>query len=43
MMEYIEFTYPELSIFNVCKDTDCIVPGVYAMVGLANARNKIIC
>ncbi|AFR95662.2 voltage-gated chloride channel [Cryptococcus neoformans C23] len=35
MMEYIEFTYPELSIFNVCKDTDCIVPGIYAMVGAA--------
>jgi hypothetical protein len=21
-----------MTIFNVCRDTDCIVPGLYAMV-----------
>jgi chloride channel 3/4/5 len=31
-MEWVEFTHPNMSIFNVCRDTDCIVPGLYAMV-----------
>jgi hypothetical protein len=31
-MEWIEFTHPNMTIFNVCRDTDCIVPGLYAMV-----------
>ncbi|ADV22608.1 voltage-gated chloride channel, putative [Cryptococcus gattii WM276] len=35
MMEYIEFVHPDLSIFSVCKNTDCVVPGIYAMVGAA--------
>ncbi|OCF37887.1 voltage-gated chloride channel [Kwoniella heveanensis BCC8398] len=35
MMEYIEFKHPSLPIFDVCRDTDCIVPGLYAMVGAA--------
>ncbi|ODN78803.1 hypothetical protein L202_04354 [Cryptococcus amylolentus CBS 6039] len=34
-LEYIEFTNPDLSIFDVCRDTDCVVPGLYAMVGAA--------
>nr|XP_019011401.1 voltage-gated chloride channel [Kwoniella pini CBS 10737]OCF50182.1 voltage-gated chloride channel [Kwoniella pini CBS 10737] len=34
-MEYIEYSYPTLGIFDVCKETDCIVPGLYAMVGAA--------
>jgi chloride channel 3/4/5 len=34
-MEWIEFTHPNMSIFNVCRDTDCIVPGLYAMVSLS--------
>ncbi|KAK8854828.1 hypothetical protein IAR55_003567 [Kwoniella newhampshirensis] len=34
-MEYIEYEYPSLPIFDVCKDTDCVVPGLYAMVGAA--------
>ncbi|WVF72754.1 hypothetical protein IAT40_007572 [Kwoniella sp. CBS 6097] len=35
IMEYIEFMHPSLPIFDVCRDTDCIVPGLYAMVGAA--------
>ncbi|WRT68309.1 uncharacterized protein IL334_005285 [Kwoniella shivajii] len=35
LMEYIEYTYPSLMIFDVCRETDCIVPGLYAMVGAA--------
>jgi chloride channel 3/4/5 len=31
-MEWIEFTHPGMRIFDVCRDTDCIVPGLYAMV-----------
>jgi chloride channel 3/4/5 len=31
-MEWVEYEYPFLPIFNVCKDTDCVVPGLYAMV-----------
>ncbi|WVR07458.1 hypothetical protein IAU60_004499 [Kwoniella sp. DSM 27419] len=34
-MEYIEYLHPALPIFDVCKDADCIVPGLYAMVGAA--------
>ncbi|KAK4689513.1 hypothetical protein P7C73_g598, partial [Tremellales sp. Uapishka_1] len=34
-MEYVEFKNPDLSIFDVCKDEDCILPGLYAMVGAA--------
>ncbi|WWD19024.1 hypothetical protein CI109_103482 [Kwoniella shandongensis] len=34
-MEYLEYSYPSLPIFDVCKDTDCVVPGLYAMVGAA--------
>ncbi|ORY35468.1 putative voltage-gated chloride channel [Naematelia encephala] len=34
-MEWIEWRYPLLPIFGVCRDTDCIVPGLYAMVGAA--------
>lgn len=33
-MEWIEFTYPYLPIFRVCDTTECIVPGMYAMVSL---------
>ncbi|OCF76116.1 voltage-gated chloride channel [Kwoniella mangroviensis CBS 8886] len=35
VMEYIEFAYPSLGIFDVCRETDCIVPGLYAMIGAA--------
>lgn len=31
-MEWIEFTYPYLPIFRLCNTTECIVPGMYAMV-----------
>ncbi|WVQ81895.1 hypothetical protein IAT38_004022 [Cryptococcus sp. DSM 104549] len=34
-VELIEFNNPDLMIFNVCRDTDCVVPGLYAMVGAA--------
>jgi len=33
-MEWIEFQYPTSTIFDVCRDTECIVPGLYAMVGI---------
>lgn len=33
-MEYIEFLYPNSRIFGVCSDTECIVPGLYAMVSI---------
>lgn len=31
-MEWIEFSHPNMRIFDVCRETDCIVPGLYAMV-----------
>lgn len=33
-MEWIEHTHPNLPIFDVCRGTECIVPGLYAMVSL---------
>lgn len=35
-MEYIEFLYPNSRIFGVCSDTECIVPGLYAMVSIVS-------
>ncbi|WVN85875.1 uncharacterized protein L203_101027 [Cryptococcus depauperatus CBS 7841] len=35
IMEYIEWTNPELPLFSICKDTNCVVPGLYAVVGAA--------
>ncbi|EIW67300.1 hypothetical protein TREMEDRAFT_34025 [Tremella mesenterica DSM 1558] len=34
-LEWLEFAFPDLPIFGVCTGTDCIVPGLYAMVGAA--------
>lgn len=31
-MEYIQYNNPQLAIFDVCKDTDCVLPGLYSMV-----------
>ncbi len=31
-MEWIQYQYPSLPIFDVCRDSECIVPGLYAMV-----------
>lgn len=37
-MEWVEYTHPNMRIFNVCRDTDCIVPGLYAMVSVTYSR-----
>jgi chloride channel 3/4/5 len=35
-MQWLQLNYPNLGVFEVCKgDLDCIVPGLYAMVGAA--------
>jgi len=40
-MEWVEFTYPRLPIFGVCQDTQCVVPGMYAMVSfVADCRQR---
>jgi chloride channel 3/4/5 len=31
-MEWIEHSHPNLPIFDVCRGTECVVPGLYAMV-----------
>lgn len=31
-MEWLEYTRPHWPIFGVCRDTQCVVPGMYAMV-----------
>jgi hypothetical protein len=42
-MEWIEFTHPNMTIFDVCRETDCIVPGLYAMVSrLGNSEVDVI-
>jgi chloride channel 3/4/5 len=38
--QYLYFTFPESMLFNSCATEDpfdCIVPGVYAMIGAAAA------
>lgn len=40
-MEYIEYSHPTLGIFDVCRETDCIVPGLYAMVSLPCTSNHV--
>ncbi|ESK97097.1 voltage-gated chloride channel [Moniliophthora roreri MCA 2997] len=35
-MQYWQFRHPDASLFKVCNgDLDCIIPGLYAMVGAA--------
>lgn len=35
-IEYLQFKHPNASIFRACNgDKDCVVPGLYAMVGAA--------
>lgn len=35
-VQYLQHNHPHLSIFSACKDDmDCVVPGLYAMVGAA--------
>ncbi|KAL1411308.1 hypothetical protein Q8F55_002259 [Vanrija albida] len=34
-LEWLEYHHPYLPIFEVCRNTGCVVPGIYAMVGAA--------
>lgn len=41
-VQYLQHKHPELPIFAVCKgDTDCVIPGLYAMVGAAAALSGV--
>ena len=35
LLEWVEYRNPGLFLFGVCRETTCIVPGLYAMVGAA--------
>ena len=41
-MEWVEYRYPELMIFDVCRDSDCVLPGLYAMVSAFLSRVSFI-
>ncbi|KAK0212563.1 chloride channel [Desarmillaria ectypa] len=41
-MQWLQITYPDAPIFKPCKgDLDCIVPGLYAMVGAAASLSGV--
>ncbi len=43
IVQYVQWTHPELGFFGWCKaeDSACIVPGIYAMVGAAAALSGV--
>ncbi|KAF8806391.1 clc channel [Phlegmacium glaucopus] len=41
-MQWLQMMYPDIALFRACKgDTDCVVPGLYAMVGAAAALSGV--
>lgn len=41
-MQWLQWRYPDSVIFEACKgDMDCVVPGLYAMVGAAAALSGV--
>jgi len=35
-MQWLQIRYPDIALFSACKgDADCVIPGLYAMVGAA--------
>ncbi|KIJ67825.1 hypothetical protein HYDPIDRAFT_107337 [Hydnomerulius pinastri MD-312] len=41
-VQHLQWRYPESAVFAVCKgDMDCVVPGLYAMVGAAAALSGV--
>ncbi|KAK7472831.1 hypothetical protein VKT23_000938 [Stygiomarasmius scandens] len=41
-MQYFQYNYPDIRLFQVCDgDLDCIIPGLYAMVGAAAALSGV--
>ncbi|KAL4078358.1 chloride channel [Scleroderma yunnanense] len=42
MMRYFQWNYPDSGIFSACgRDKDCVIPGLYAMVGAAAALSGV--
>ena len=42
LVQYWQFSYPDSPIFASCKgDLNCVVPGLYAMVGAAAALSGV--
>ncbi|KAF8586664.1 hypothetical protein K439DRAFT_1386699 [Ramaria rubella] len=41
-VQYLQWNYPKLGMFEACQgDTDCVIPGVYAMVGAAASLSGV--
>ncbi|KAJ8591190.1 hypothetical protein M405DRAFT_735538 [Rhizopogon salebrosus TDB-379] len=41
-VQWLQYRYPQSTVFAVCKgDMDCVVPGLYAMVGAAAALSGV--
>lgn len=41
-VQWLQYHYPNSIVFDVCKgDMDCVVPGLYAMVGAAAALSGV--
>ncbi|OBZ70518.1 H(+)/Cl(-) exchange transporter 5 [Grifola frondosa] len=42
LVQWMQFSYPHSSLFSACKgDLDCVIPGLYAMVGAAAALSGV--
>jgi chloride channel 3/4/5 len=41
-VKYLQWRYPDAAVFGVCKgNLDCVMPGLYAMVGAAAALSGV--
>ncbi|KAG2146391.1 chloride channel [Suillus bovinus] len=41
-VQWLQYHYPDSTVFDVCEgDLDCVVPGLYAMVGAAAALSGV--
>lgn len=41
-MRYFQWNHPDSSVFSACgSDKDCVIPGLYAMVGAAAALSGV--
>ncbi|GBE80600.1 hypothetical protein SCP_0303150 [Sparassis crispa] len=42
LVQWLQFTYPDSPVFAACKgDLDCVIPGLYAMVGAAASLSGV--
>lgn len=42
LVQWMQYTYPESPVFRTCNgDLNCVIPGLYAMVGAAASLSGV--